>query len=124
MKSKPLSTSRGLNHVEDEESGRQSRPVNVEMKGDSIFVNYENDDYYYEDPSNIHVGSSIIFLIHMFLLSHLHTLVTGCNDIYEDDFPDHVKQMHQDKDHKFELEYKVSHGMLIAILMCCSSLCL
>ena len=37
--------------------------------------------------------------------------MTGCNDIHEDDFPDHVKQMHQERDHKFELEYKVSHGI-------------
>ena len=35
--------------------------------------------------------------------------MTGCNDIHEDDFPDHVKEMYQDRDHKFELEYKVSH---------------
>ena len=34
--------------------------------------------------------------------------MTGRNDIHEDDFPDHVKQMHQERDHKFELEYKVS----------------
>ena len=33
--------------------------------------------------------------------------VTGRNDIPEVDFPDHVKQMHQDRDRKFELEYKV-----------------
>ena len=37
--------------------------------------------------------------------------MTGCNDIHEDDFPDHVKQMHQERDDKFELEYKVSHGI-------------
>ena len=32
---------------------------------------------------------------------------TGINDIPEDDFPDHVKEMHQDRDQKFEVEYKV-----------------
>ena len=34
--------------------------------------------------------------------------VTNCSDIREDDFPDHVKEMHQDRDQKFEVEYKVS----------------
>ena len=38
------------------------------------------------------------------VLFHYYTVVTGCNDIHEDDFPDHVKQMHQERDHKFELE--------------------
>ena len=36
------------------------------------------------------------------------TAVTGISDISEDDFPDHVKEMHQDRDQKFEVEYKVS----------------
>ena len=81
-----------MNHVQDEELGRQSGPEEVEMKGLGVFVNYENDVHYYEDPTNI--GSSIAFLIHNILLRLL-KLVTGCNDIHEDDFPDHVKQMHQ-----------------------------
>ena len=34
--------------------------------------------------------------------------VTARQDIPEADFPDHVREMHQDRDHKFELEYKVS----------------
>ena len=38
------------------------------------------------------------------------TAVTGISesDISEDDFPDHVKRMHQDRDQKFEVEYIVS----------------
>ena len=34
-------------------------------------------------------------------------IVTGRNDIPEADFPAHVKQMHLDRDHKLEIEYKV-----------------
>ena len=34
--------------------------------------------------------------------------MTARRDIPEADFPDHVRQMHEDRDHKFELEYKVS----------------
>ena len=37
------------------------------------------------------------------------TAVTGRNDIPEADFPDHVKQMHLDRDQKLELEYRVSY---------------
>ena len=44
----------------------------------------------------------------MFLYQHIVTAGTGISDISEDDFPDHVKEMHQDRDQKFEVEYKVS----------------
>ena len=48
-----------------------------------------------------------------YMFSFLHNIcfviaVTGISDICEDDFPDHVKEMHQDRDKKFEVEYKVS----------------
>ena len=33
--------------------------------------------------------------------------MTGRDDIHEDDFPNHVKEMHQDRDKKIEIEYKV-----------------
>ena len=42
--------------------------------------------------------------------------VTARNDIPEAEFPDHVKQMHQDRDHKFELEYKVSSPLTVVMV--------
>ena len=35
--------------------------------------------------------------------------MTGRNDVHEDDFPDLVKQMHEERDRQFELEYRVSY---------------
>ena len=40
-------------------------------------------------------------------MMYIVTAETGISDISEDDFPDHVKQMHQDRDQKFVVEYKV-----------------
>ena len=85
-----------------------------------IHENDEKNEYYFEDPSNIGIPTLITFS--MICLVYSYTLVTGRNDIHEDDFPDHVKQMHQDRDRKFELEYKVSHNYtlitFIAICFC------
>ena len=77
------------------------------MKDLVAIVEEAEGKYYFENHSNI---SS---LWQLDTCSHLHmmyivTAVTGINDIREDDFPDHVKEMHQDRDQKFEVEYKVS----------------
>ena len=31
---------------------------------------------------------------------------------HEDDFPDLVRQMHEERDRQFELEYRVSYGIV------------
>ena len=38
--------------------------------------------------------------------------MTGRNDVHEDDFPDLVRQMHKERDRQFELEYRVSYGIV------------
>ena len=77
------------------------------MKDLVAIVEEDEGNYYFENHSNIS------FLQKLGTCSHLHmmyivTAETGINDIPEDDFPDHVKEMHQDRDQKFEVEYKVS----------------
>ena len=49
----------------------------------------------------------------------MYTAVTGRNGIPEAEFPEHVKQMHQDKDQKLELEYKVSSLHTVSDLSLC-----
>ena len=54
--------------------------------------------------------------------------MTGRNDVHEDDFPDLVKQMHEERDRQFELEYRVSYvvmfnvSMVIFLSLCIQSL--
>ena len=105
VRSKPLPTLlRRLNYIEP---GRQTDSGGMEMKGLGAFVDYDNDDYYFDDPSII--GTLILFFIYMVLLvTCIYTVVTGRNDVHEDDFPDIVKQMHEERDRQFELEYRVS----------------
>ena len=55
----------------------------------------------------------------LILSLYMYTIVAGRNDIPKADFPDHVKQMHQNKDRKLEMEYTVScccilYAMLIS----------
>ena len=110
VKSKPIHMSKRLNYDEEEEASHTGAEE-VEMK--DIHNDDEKDDYYFEDPSNL--GSYSNFII-INCLIYSYTIVTGRNDIHEDDFPDHVKQMHQDRGHKFELEYKVSYNLLLLYL--------
>ena len=63
LRSKPLPTLRRLNYIEP---GRQTDSWEVEMKGLGAFVDYNNDDYYFDDPSII--GILILFFIYMVLL--------------------------------------------------------
>ena len=51
------------------------------------------------------------------------TAVTGRNDIPEADFPDHVKQMHLDRDQKLELEYRVSYCHTCCVCGECCVVC-
>ena len=60
VRSKPLPTLRRLNYVEP---GRQTDSGEVEMKCLGTFVDYDNDDYYFDDPSII--GILILFFIYM-----------------------------------------------------------
>ena len=63
MRSKPLHTLRKLKYIEP---GRQTDTEEVEMKRLRAFVDYDNDDHYFDDPSII--GTLILFLIYMVLL--------------------------------------------------------
>ena len=45
----------------------------------------------------------------------MYTTVTSRNDVHEDDFPDLVKQMHEERDRQFELEYRVSYGIVYSM---------
>ena len=53
------------------------------------------------------VTSSLLYMMNIHSIGFL-LVVIGLSNIREDDFPDHVKEMHQDRDQKFEVEYKVS----------------
>ena len=108
VRSKPLPTLRRLNYIEP---GRQTDSGEVEMKDLGAFVDYDNDDYYFDDPSIIGIYHNLILHLHG-LIDHLYTTVTGRNDVHEDDFPDLVKQMHEERDRQFELEYRVSYGIV------------
>ena len=77
----------------------------LEMKDLVATVEEHKDKYCFEDSSNI--GTFYQQLPSVFISMDF-SAVTSCNDIPEDDFPDHVKEMHQDRDQKFEMEYKVS----------------
>ena len=110
VKSKPTPIPKRV-HCDEEQEVSQIGAEEMEMK--EIHEDDEKDDYYFEDPSNIGSYSNYIFTDLFALYMYTYTKVTGRNDIHEDDFPDHVKQMHQDRDHKFELEYKVSHILLL-----------
>ena len=103
VKSKTLPAPMTLNYVQDEELDRQTDTGKVEMK-ELVSIN-EKDVYYFDAASNL--GTVILFL---FVLTK--DVVTGYNDIYEDDFPNHVKMMHQDRDNKFELEYEVRQAIV------------
>ena len=63
VRSKPLTTLRRLNYIKP---GRQTDSGEVEMKRLGAFVDYDNDDYYFDDPSII--GTLILFFICMILL--------------------------------------------------------
>ena len=102
VKSKTLPAPMTLNYVQDEEQDRQTDAGKVEMK-ELVSIN-EKNVYYFDAASNL--GTVILFL---FVLTK--DVVTGYNDIHEDDFPNHVKMMHQDRDNKFELEYEVRQGI-------------
>ena len=102
VKSKTLPAPMTLNYVQDEELDRQTDTGKVEMKK-LVSIN-EKDVYYFDAASNL--GTVILFL---FVLTK--DVVTGYNYIYEDDFPNHVKMMHQDRDNTFELEYEVRQAI-------------
>ena len=85
VKFKTLPAPMTLNYVQDEELDRQTDTGKVEMKELNISIN-EKDVYYFDAASNL--GTVILFL---FVLTK--DVVTGYNDIHEDDFPDHVKRM-------------------------------
>ena len=74
------------------------------MKDLVATVEEDKGDYY---STILHFPSflqdSYAYTLFGFLL-----VVVGLSNICEDDFPDHVKEMHQDRDQKFEMEYKVS----------------
>ena len=94
---------RQFNEKEDNDSCDDG----LEMKDLVAIVEEDEGSYYFENHS--HISS----LWQLDTCSHLHmmyivTAETGINDIREDDFPDHVKEIHQDRDQKFEVEYKVS----------------
>ena len=66
MRSKPLHTLRKLKYIEP---GRQTDTEEVEMKHLRAFVDYDNDDHYFDDPSIIgSLYTLILFLIYMVLL--------------------------------------------------------
>ena len=58
MRSKPLPT---LRKLENKEPDRQTDSGEVEMKDLGASGDYENDDYYFKDPSTM--GTLIIVLI-------------------------------------------------------------
>ena len=90
-----------LNYVQDEELDRQADTKEVEMKELE-----KKDVYHFDAASNL----GTVTLCFNVLTSKY--VVTGYNDIHEDNFPDHVKLMHQDRDHKFELEYEVRQAIV------------
>ena len=61
VRSKPLPTLRRLNYIE---TGRQTDSGEAEMKGLRAFVDHDNDDYYFDDPSI----TGTLFFIYMVLL--------------------------------------------------------
>ena len=110
VKRKPVPPPRKRsNEKEDSDSGDDG----LEMKYLVATVEEDEGKYYFEDHSNIAPPPPPQVLEVRYMFSFLHNIcfviaVTGINDICEDDFPDHVKVMHQDRDQKFEVEYKVS----------------
>ena len=83
---------------EEEDKVSDSDDDGLEMKNLVATVEEDDGNYYH---SNI---GTCYHLCTMYIV----TAETGISDIPEDDFPDHVKEMHQDRDQKFEVEYKVS----------------
>ena len=100
---KQLLTPPTLNTEENAKPEQQTHTEEVEMRGLVAVKNKENDDYYCDPTSTL--CTIILFLF--FVID----VVTGHNDIHEDDFPDHVKMMHRDRDNKFELEYEVKQAI-------------
>ena len=103
--SKPLPPTEKQVNEREEDSISDSGEDGLEMKDLVATVEEDKDDYCFEDSSNI--GTFYQQLSTVFISMDF-SAVTSCSDIREDDFPDHVKEMHQDRDQKFEVEYKVS----------------
>ena len=77
------------------------------MKDLVAIVEEDEGKYYFENHSNISFLQQLDTCCHLHIM-YIVTAETGINNISEDNFPDHVKEMHQDRDQKFEVEYKVS----------------
>ena len=101
-----------VNYLKDDDEGSK----HLEMK---TLTEEDKDDYYFEDPSNI---GTVYFeyccvICAMLVLCQIASIstVTARNDIPVVQFPDHVTQMHQDRDRKFEIEYLVSKFCLFIL---------
>ena len=73
----------------------------------------DDDDEYFEDSSTIGIFHSshisyVQCVYNMCIMYIVYTTVMARNNIPVVQFPDHVTQMHQDRDRKFEIEYLVS----------------
>ena len=121
MKSKPLPPLKSLEtRVRDE--GEEKEEEEMEIK-DLVASTEEDkkdkedkDDYYFEDPSNISKFISTIRYSATYVYIMFQS-VTARHDIPEAEFPDYVKQMHQNGDKKFNLELQVSEAPPIYIYL-------
>ena len=98
----------------DDEGGEE-----LEMKG-VVTSEQQDDDYYFEDTSNI---GTLYPLIFQTTFCSCCGAVTGRNSIPMADFPAHVRQMHLDGDWKLELEYKVYNNNYCAKYYSCLNRC-
>ena len=99
----------------EEEAGVSENEEEIEMKGVEATACTEDgkDDYYFENPANIGITPLAFYHpLHDVDINFVTGAVTGRNGIPEADFPDHVKQMHLEGNHKFELEYKVRTNII------------
>ena len=104
VKTKPLPPPKRWRE-RDDESEKTGSEEELEMRDLVTQQEHKDDDYYFEDPSNI--GRPPLAIDQTDTLTVWCGPVTGRNDIPEADFPAHVRQMHLDRDKKLELEYKV-----------------
>ena len=79
----------------------------MEMRELVASTEEDKDDYYFEDPSNISKYIAAFSYSHI-LAIYMFYPVTARQDIPEAEFSDYVKQMHQEGDKKFNLEFQVS----------------
>ena len=79
----------------------------------------EDNNYYFEDPLNIGIYLSLVNTMNHNFMNELLVIicstqllcftVSSRSDIPEAEFPDYVRLMHQDRDQKLELEFKVQY---------------